>query len=89
MKDEKGINIYFIDDEINPLMPANELNNEQLDLIIKNTVITLDKAIKSAFKDAESGENLLLSPGTASYDQFKNYSERGEKFAFWVKQEGK
>ena len=43
-------NIY--DDEIlflskiNPLMPANELNNEQLDLIIKNTVITLDKAIK-------------------------------------------
>jgi len=43
-------NIY--DDEIlflsriNPLIPANKLNNDKLDLIIKNTVITLDKAIK-------------------------------------------
>lgn len=50
---------------------------------------TLDNAVKSAFNEAEVGETLLLSPGTASYDQFKNYSERGEKFAFWVKQEGK
>lgn len=43
-------NIY--DDEIlflskiNPLTPANSLSLEQLDKIIKNTVITLDKAIK-------------------------------------------
>ncbi|MBO7237002.1 MAG: UDP-N-acetylmuramoylalanine--D-glutamate ligase, partial [Kiritimatiellae bacterium] len=50
---------------------------------------TLDNAVKSAFKAAVNGETLLLSPGTASYDQFKNYSERGEKFAFWVKKEGK
>jgi UDP-N-acetylmuramoylalanine--D-glutamate ligase len=50
---------------------------------------TLDNAVKSAFNEAEVGETLLLSPGTASYDQFKNYSERGEKFAFWVQQEGK
>jgi UDP-N-acetylmuramoylalanine--D-glutamate ligase len=50
---------------------------------------TLGDAVKSVFEDAVNGETLLLSPGTASYDQFKNYSERGEQFAFWVKQEGK
>lgn len=49
---------------------------------------TMEEAVKSAFKEAEKGETLLLSPGTASYDQFKNYVERGEKFAFCVKKEG-
>ena len=43
-------NIY--DDEIlflskiNPLIPANRLSEDQLQLIIKNTIITLDKAIR-------------------------------------------
>lgn len=43
-------NIY--DDEIlflshiNPLTPANKIADDKLDLIIKNTIITLDKAIK-------------------------------------------
>lgn len=49
---------------------------------------TLDRAVKSAFRDARGGETLLLSPGTASFDQFKNYSERGDEFASLVKKEG-
>ena len=41
----------------------------------------LERAVESARRDAESGDCVLLSPGTASFDQFKSYSERGDRFA--------
>ena len=49
---------------------------------------TLGNAVAAAKRDAVSGETVLLSPGTASFDQFKSYSERGDAFAALVK-EGK
>lgn len=41
---------------------------------------TLHKAIASAFKNATTGDVVLLSPGCASFDEFKNYKERGNFF---------
>ena len=49
---------------------------------------TLDHAVEAARRDAKSGETVLLSPGTASFDQFKSYGERGDVFAALVKKEG-
>jgi len=40
----------------------------------------LEEAFYRASEDAQRGEIILLSPGCASYDGFKNYQERGECF---------
>ena len=45
---------------------------------------TLDCAVEAARRDAVAGETVLLSPGTASFDQFKSYGARGDKFASLV-----
>lgn len=42
---------------------------------------TLERAVESAARDAEKGDCVLLSPGTASFDQFKSYAERGNRFS--------
>ena len=50
---------------------------------------TLEKAVERAMREAANGEKVLLSPGAASFDQFKNFEERGEVFAQLVKGQGK
>ena len=48
---------------------------------------TLEAAVEKVKREAATGETVLLSPGTASFDQFKSFEERGEVFAQLVKKE--
>ena len=41
---------------------------------------TLENAVKRAAEDSQPGETVLLSPASASFDQFKDFEERGDKF---------
>ena len=44
----------------------------------------LHEAISRANEVAESGDVVLLSPGGTSFDEFKDFEERGENFRLWV-----
>lgn len=41
---------------------------------------TLSSAVKLARRSTEPGDVVILSPASASFDMFKNYADRGEKF---------
>ena len=48
-------------------------------------VDTLEEAVSLASKLAQPGDAVLFSPGTSSFDMFRNYGERGNIFKSLVK----
>jgi len=49
-----------------------------VDLIVETA--GAEEAVKVAYKIAEKGDTVLLSPACASFDLFENYEDRGNKF---------
>ncbi len=47
--------------------------------------INLENAVRHAFNEASPGDVVLLSPACSSFDQFRNYEERGKVFKNLVK----
>ncbi|WP_338732815.1 UDP-N-acetylmuramoyl-L-alanine--D-glutamate ligase [Mangrovimonas cancribranchiae] len=52
--------------------------SSMVDVIIETQFMT--EAVKIAYKLAEPGDNVLLSPACASFDLFENYEDRGRQF---------
>lgn len=44
----------------------------------------LHEAVVKAAEVAQAGDVVLLSPGGTSFDEFKDFEERGERFRAWV-----
>ena len=58
-----------------------QLNRSDERLLEKiHQAATLDEAVAIAAQIARSGEVVLLSPGGTSFDAFKDFAERGDKF---------
>jgi UDP-N-acetylmuramoylalanine--D-glutamate ligase len=53
------------------------------DLIVET--YAMSEAVKVAYKIAERGDTVLLSPACASFDLFKNYEDRGNQFKEAIK----
>ena len=49
-------------------------------------VADLRQAVRRASQIAEAGDVVLLSPGGTSFDEFKDFEERGERFRLWVQE---
>ena len=49
-----------------------------IDLIVETA--GAEEAVKVAYKIAEKGDTVLLSPACASFDLFENYEDRGNQF---------
>ena len=52
-----------------------------------NTILAenLEEAVKICAEKAEKGDAVLLSPACASWGQFDNYEQRGDKFKEYVR----
>ena len=46
---------------------------------------TLERAVAAAAADALPGDTVLLSPACASFDQFRDFEDRGDQFRALVK----
>ncbi|QCE40661.1 UDP-N-acetylmuramoyl-L-alanine--D-glutamate ligase [Psychroserpens sp. NJDZ02] len=51
---------------------------EMVDVIVETQFMS--EAVKIAYKLAEAGDTVLLSPACASFDLFENYEDRGRQF---------
>lgn len=51
---------------------------------VANAAWSLEKAVQLAHELAQPGDTVLLSPGTSSFDMFKNYADRGNQFRGFV-----
>jgi UDP-N-acetylmuramoylalanine--D-glutamate ligase len=46
-----------------------------------STAASIEDAVRDAFAAAAPGDTVLLAPACASWDQFRSYAERGDRFA--------
>lgn len=64
----------IISNQLSPLITVDE-----------ESFVTMEDAVKYCANKAEKGATILLSPACTSFDEFKSFEDRGEKFASYVK----
>ncbi len=72
---ERCVAVHLIGEAAERL--ARELEPAGVELIDAGT---LERAVEAASADAQAGEVVLLSPACASFDAFKDFEERGDRF---------
>lgn len=75
----------FVNEKVKAIVCLGEDNAKLIenfgnvvDVIVETQFMS--EAVKIAYKIAEAGENVLLSPACASFDLFENYEDRGRQF---------
>lgn len=59
---------------------SSELEAALTGRVALERAVTMDKAVETAARRAHPGEVVVLSPACASFDQYRNFSERGDHF---------
>jgi UDP-N-acetylmuramoylalanine--D-glutamate ligase len=71
--------------EMGPMV-ADALRTAGVPASLVGTHATLEAAVTQVKTVAGPGDVVLLSPGGTSYDAFKDFAERGDRFRHWVTQ---
>jgi len=58
----------------------SKIHEEYIGIVPIYDTQSMDLAVQTAYRLAEEGDTVLLSPACASFDLFKNYEDRGQKF---------
>lgn len=75
----------FVNEKVKAIICLGK-DNEKLKQTFKNMVEVfhetqeMNEAVRMAYKIAEAGDSVLLSPACASFDLFENYEDRGRQF---------
>ncbi|HHV81581.1 TPA: UDP-N-acetylmuramoyl-L-alanine--D-glutamate ligase [bacterium] len=88
---DKGMDFSGLIDEIKMtqvkyVFLIGETRHKLKELLIENGLYnfsvyeSLEETVESAIKLAKRGDCILFSPACASFDMFKNYKDRGERF---------
>lgn len=59
---------------------------DRLGLPVADVQTGMKEAVEAAYRLAQKGETVLLSPCCASFDLFKSYEDRGEQFKKYVRE---
>ena len=81
----------LVNEKVKSIICLGKNNNkiiESFSSIVDSIVETesMEDAVKMAYKLADPGESVLLSPACSSFDLFKNYEDRGMQFKEAVRQ---
>ena len=88
----KGGDLTQLNDQVREKVKAVIAFGESAERFIKafhsltpvQRVETMEEAVIAAYRLARTGDTILLSPACASFDQFKDYKERGQIFTALV-----
>lgn len=76
-------------DEIDTIFTIGEVTERLYEELKDHFLVVKAGDLKTVFDLAKKGTlrgNLVFSPGFPSFDQFRNYVDRGEKFKAWAKE---
>jgi len=75
----------FVNEKVKAIICLGKQNDKlfknfqsMVDIIVETQFMS--EAVKIAYKIAEAGDNVLLSPACSSFDLFENYEDRGQQF---------
>lgn len=90
---DKGGDYNFLEEQLRRVVKSvvaigeakDKIFNQLKDIVPVLKVETFEEAVTEAYRIAERGEIVLLSPACSSFDMFSSYAERGKKFVEIVK----
>ena len=75
----------LINDKVKAIICLGKDNSKLIDNVggivdVIEDTSSMEDAVKAAYRLAQKGDAVLLSPACASFDLFSNYEERGRQF---------